>query len=114
VVTDWRIVRRGAQPADFWSQSFCWGDAELAEVTGPVRVRFSNNGGKAYRKVEAHLAYRVAKADATNVTFAWRGKGGEVETTSHAYRSGAGAEDASWSIDAGAGPETVWVEYEAQ
>jgi hypothetical protein len=114
LVKDWRIVRRGPEPKDFWSQSFCWGEVELPEVKGPVRVRFSNTGGKAYRKVEAHLAYRVAEAGPAKVTFAWREKAGGVKTASRSYRAGLREEDSSWTIDAGEGAETVWVEYSAQ
>src|SRR5205823_14645628 len=29
VVKDWTINRRGDEPADFWSQSFCWGSADV-------------------------------------------------------------------------------------
>src|SRR5262249_33811415 len=39
MVKDWSITRRGEEPKDFWSQSFCWGSLELSKpVTGPVRV----------------------------------------------------------------------------
>ena len=111
VVTDWKTVRRGPEPKDFWSQSFCWGELELPDVAGPVRVRFSNNGGKAYRNVQAHLAYRVRDLTPTRVTFAWQGKAGEIKTASHEYRSDANADDSSWRFDAGDAPRTMWVEF---
>ena len=86
VVKDWKVVRRDPEPADFWSQSFCWGDVELkSPAAGPVRVRFSNDGGKQYRNVEAHLAYEDAEPSPTQVTFAWREAGGAVKTASHTY-----------------------------
>ena len=111
VVRDWKIVRRGPEPKDFWSQSFCWGELGLPDVTGAVRVRFSNDGGKAYRNVQAHLAFRVRDVTPTRVTFAWRDGAGEIKTASHAYRSGTVADDSTWRFDAGGAPRTVWVEY---
>jgi hypothetical protein len=112
VIKDWRIVRRPPEPGDFWSQSFCWGEAEVPGHTGPVRVRFRNSGGKAYRKVEAHLAYEVAGPSPTRVTFAWQ-ENNEPKTATRTYRARPGDEDASWQISAGAGVKTRWVEYAA-
>lgn len=112
VVKEWRIVRRPPEPSDFWSQSFCWGDIALPRQAGPVRVRFRNDGGKAYRKVEAHLVYEVASASPTQVTFAWQENGRPKQAT-HTYAGNVGVEDASWSIPAGAGVKTQWVEFTA-
>ena len=109
VVKDWQVVRRQPEPADFWSQSFAWGDAELKDVTGPVRVRFRNDGGKPYRKVEAHLAYAVSKPSATEVRFAWKDASGEIRMAEHSYLNG--KEDSTWSFDAGKKVETQWVEF---
>jgi hypothetical protein len=109
VVKDWQVIRRAPEPADFWSQSFAWGEAELKGVAGPVRVRFRNDGGKAYRKVEAHLAYEVSHPSATEVRFGWKDSGGVLRVAEHAYASG--KEDATWSFDAGTKVETEWVEY---
>jgi hypothetical protein len=114
VVKDWQVARRAPEPADFWSQSFAWGEAELADVTGPVRVRFRNDGGKAYRAVEAHLAYRAERPAATEVTFAWRDDGGRVRTAKHTYPALLNGADSGWTLDAGLKPETVWVEYAAR
>jgi hypothetical protein len=117
VVKDWHIERRPPEPGDFWSQSFCWGEVSLpgGGAAAPVRVRFKNDGGKAYRKVEAHVAYGVAKASPTRVTFAWtEGDGGATKTASHTYAAKAGAEDATWALEAGRGVKTAWVEYAAQ
>ena len=114
VVKDWQVVRRDPDPKDFWSQSFCWGEVALEPVAGPVRVRFANDGGKSYRKVEAHLIYQVAKSGPVEVTFAWREGGGAVKQESHTYPAQPGAEDASWTLKTGTQVETVWVEYRAK
>lgn len=119
VVKDWRIIRRPPEPADFWSQSFCWGEIDLpgGGHAGPVRVRFRNDGGKAYRKVEAHLAYAVSNPSPTKVTFAWTNAGGAgpgaFRTASGTYPAKHGTEDATWIIEAGRGVKTRWVEYTA-
>jgi hypothetical protein len=110
VVKDWQITRREPEPADFWSQSFAWGDAELKDVAGPVQVLFRNDGGKTYRKVEAHLAYRVSNPSPTTVRFAWTDGNGKIRTVEHVYPA-AGPADASWSVDAGQKVATQWVEF---
>jgi hypothetical protein len=110
VVKDWQVTRREPEPPDFWSQSFAWGEAELKGVAGPVRVRFRNDGGKPYRKVEAHLAYRVSDPSPTTVRFGWTDASGKVRTAEHVYPAG-GAADASWSVDAGQKVATQWVEF---
>ncbi|HLW63682.1 MAG TPA: hypothetical protein VKS79_00085 [Gemmataceae bacterium] len=109
VVKDWEIIRRPPDPADFWSQSISWGDVELKNVTGPVRVRFRNTGGKNYRRAEAHLVYDVAQPGETEVTFAWREGGGAIRTARHVFANT--KEDTSWSIPTGKNVETTWVEY---
>lgn len=115
VVKDWEIVRRAPEPGDFWSQSFCYGDAALPDVTGPVRVRFSNTGGRTYRKVEAHLAYRVAAPSPVTVTFAWKeGDAAQLKTASRTYTPAGDAEDASWELAVGQNVRTAWVEYAAR
>jgi hypothetical protein len=111
VVKDWQITRRQPEPPDFWSQSFAWGEIALPETAGPVRVRFRNDGRKPYRKVEAHLAYRVPNPSPTHVTFGWTDVSGQRRTASHTYAATPGKPDASWSFDAGAKVETQWVEY---
>jgi hypothetical protein len=111
VVKDWQVVRRPPEPKDFWSQSFAWGDVELKDVTGPVRVRFSNDGRKTYRKVEAHLAYRVSKPTPVDVRFAWRDAAGQVRTAEHTYAAPFGKADESWSFGAGQKVDTQWVEF---
>src|SRR5205814_6225579 len=77
VVKDWTIPRRGDEPADFWSQSLCWGSCRLGEdAKGTILVRFRNDGGKSYARAEAHLVY-AAGGGSTKVTFAWADEGGE-------------------------------------
>jgi hypothetical protein len=112
VVKDWQVVRHQPEPKDFWSQSFAWGDAEIkGGAGGPVRVRFSNDGRKTYRKVEAHLAYEVSKPTATEVRFAWTDSAGKQRTAEHVYAAAtAKAADETWSFDAGKNVETQWVE----
>jgi len=115
VVKDWQVVRQGVEPKDFWSQSFTWGDVALPEASGPMRVRFKNNGGKQYRKAEVHLAYADPAPSPTTVTFAWREAGGATKTASKTYPAGAfGKQDSSWTFDAGKKVETQWVEYAAK
>ena len=118
VVKDWNIVRRPPEPNDFWSQSFCWGDADVGRTTKPVRVRFTNTGGKPYRKVEAHLVYEVQRPTPATVTFAWTEGGGggrgAVKTESREYPGLPAIEDMTWQLRAGRDVKTRWVEYKAR
>lgn len=107
VARDWTIQRRGDEPADFWSQSMCWGSVELPAGLGPtVRVRFTNDGGRSYARAEAHLVYRVPRRDPTRVTFAWDEATGAREDA-HVVR---GAEE-TWTVPTGEGVRMRWVEY---
>ncbi|MDB5297112.1 MAG: hypothetical protein JWO31_3095, partial [Phycisphaerales bacterium] len=120
---DWRVVRRDPEPADFWSQSFVWGDAAVPAggggpsgaggAVGAVRVRFTN-AGKPFRKVEAHLAYAAADPQPAAVTFAWADRTGVERTAARTYPPAPAAEDATWTIDAGDGVRTRWVEVRAE
>src|SRR5207244_10112324 len=66
IVKDWEITRRGDEPKDFWSQSFCWGSRDIADRgASTLLIRFRNSGGHAYARCEAHLEYRTAGRDAT-------------------------------------------------
>ncbi|HET6246129.1 MAG TPA: hypothetical protein VFE47_00375 [Tepidisphaeraceae bacterium] len=116
VVKDWKIERRKPEPGDFWSQSFTWGDVDLKGATAgkPVRIRFSNDGGKTFRKVEAYLVYDEKDATATDVTFAWKNAAGELKTATHAYPAATGAEDATWHFDPGEKVQTAWVEMKSK
>ncbi|HUG70532.1 MAG TPA: hypothetical protein VMM76_22475 [Pirellulaceae bacterium] len=112
LVSDWRITRQGQEPADFWSQSFCWGSTELSNIQQPVQVRFENNGGKRYRRAEVHLLYRVPEQDATRVTFHWQDDSG-VRSASHVFASDdPSAAPVDWQLPTGKGVKTLWVEYE--
>ena len=47
--------------------SMCYGSVDVAGgVSGPVRVRFKNDGGKNYLRAELHLVYKTASKDATS------------------------------------------------
>jgi hypothetical protein len=111
MVKDWSVTRSGDEPGDFWSQSFCWGSMELpAPIAAPVRVRFGNDGGKAYARCEAHLIYRTAGDDRTKVTFAWFDDRGERQA-SHTFPGEAGKE-LEWTVPTSRGVRTRWVEFE--
>jgi hypothetical protein len=109
LVTDWSIPRRGEEPPDFWSQSFCYGAVKVPDESDAVEalVRFSNDGGKKYLRAEAHLVYRTKGADATQVTFEWRDARG-VHRESHRF-----GDDASgaWELRTGKAVETRWVDF---
>jgi hypothetical protein len=74
-----------------------------------VRLRFHNDGGKAYARCEAHLVYRTAAADATRVTFAWTDDSGPHEA-SHTFASA--PEPPVWTVSTGKNVRTRWVEFE--
>lgn len=107
VVDDWRITRRREEPPDFWSQSFCYGSAALNDATGPVQVRFRNDGGKQYARAEMHMVYRLPRTDGTRVSFCWSDDGGQ-HTESHTF---SGAETGPWQVATGGNVRTKWVEY---
>jgi hypothetical protein len=109
LVKDWTITRRGHEPGDFWSQSMCWGSAALSG-TSAVQVRFSNNGGKAYARAEAHVVYRVPGSDGTKVTYAWTDDKGRQQA-SHVYASKRDSD--AWHVATGRDTRTHWVELEA-
>lgn len=107
VVEDWRITRRGDEPPDFWSQSFCYGSAALDDAAGPVQVRFRNDAGKQYARAELHLVYRLRRTDGTRVSFCWSDNGGQHTEA----RTFDGPETGPWQIATGANVRTKWVEY---
>jgi hypothetical protein len=110
VVKAWTVSRRGDEPKDFWSQSFCWGSLDLGGDVSSVRVRFRNDGGKQYARAEAHLVYRTAGKDATKVTFAWTDDGG-ARQASHTFTGGS-EQEAAWTVPTGRDVRTRWVEFE--
>jgi hypothetical protein len=111
MVKDWSITRRGNEPKDFWSQSLCWGTVELDRpIAGPVRVRFGNDGGKAYARSEAHLVCQPAGSDDTRVTFAWTDDRGERQNS---HTVAGGSKTATWTVPTGKNVQTRWVEFAA-
>ncbi len=102
-----RIERRGVEPPDFWSQSLWSARASLPENTPDmVRVRFRNDGGKRYRRVEGHLIYPVSSG-ATRITYDWRDEGGarrESRVLAHGQ---------TWDLPTGREVRTRWVEMAA-
>jgi hypothetical protein len=113
IVKDWTIVQRGEQPDDFWSQSLCWGSAPVAGAGAgagagakAVRVRFRNEGGRPYSRAEAHLVYRAAGPDPTEVSFDWVDDSGP-HRTSHVFD---GKTPPAWDIATGHAVRTHWVE----
>jgi hypothetical protein len=107
MVRDWTIPRRGDEPADFWSQSFCYGSAKISDaVARSVQVRFKNNGGKKYLRAEAHLVYCTAASDTTKVTFDWSDDDG-AHRESHLFADNG----ASWDVKTGGKVQTRWVEF---
>jgi hypothetical protein len=109
IVKDWTVARRGDEPADFWSQSLCWGSLALGEEkTTGLRVRFRNDGGTPCFRAEVHLIYRAAGNDATKVTFAWSDDGG-ARQVSHTFGA---KSDAAWEVPTRKDTQTRWVEME--
>jgi hypothetical protein len=115
LVKDWSITRHDSEPADFWSQSFVSGSAELPEgLTGkePVLVRFRNNGGKRYLRAEAHLIYDLPVADDVQMTFAWTTTDGTQQTASKRFpTSDRTLSEHVWNLEAPNAGETRWVEW---
>jgi hypothetical protein len=111
LVKDWTISRRGHEPGDFWSQSLCWGAAEIGDAaSSSVRVRFTNSGKKEYARCEVHLVYRTAGAEGTKVTFDWTDDKGP-HRASHKFAASR-AKPTAWDIATGRNVLTRWVEFE--
>ena len=112
IVKDWQITRRGDEPGDFWSQSFCWGSTKIQQTGGkPIRIRFHNDGGKNVARAEAHLVYATQSRDLTRLTFRWRDDGGE-HTEHRDFEVQEDAKASPWSLPTGKGVVTKWVELE--
>jgi hypothetical protein len=112
IVQDWRIPRRGQEPSDFWSQSFCWGQTQVSgDNVNQVRVRFRNDGGRANLRSEMHLAYRVPSRDALRVTYAWSDSASDHQTASHTFEPSDKSQ--TWQIPTAKAVNTRWVEMEA-
>ena len=114
VLKDWEVIQRKPEPNDWWSQTFCWGDAALPAVAGPVQLRFTNTGGRNFMRAQAELAYTVENTSPLKATYAWK-EAGAVKSATHTYAAPApGKADATWTFTAGAKPESFYVEYAAE
>ncbi len=116
LVEDWRITRRGQEPADFWSQSFCWGSASLRTggKTRPtsVLVRFRDDGGRAIERAEVHLVHDIARRDPARVTFDWTDADGG-RRASRVFPAAPGRDEPqTWEVPTGRDVRTNWVEFE--
>jgi hypothetical protein len=108
LVEDWSILRRGQEPAEFWSRSFSYGLVNIADKDAhSALVRFHNNGRKPYTRAEMHLVYERKSTDRTSVTFAWNDEAGPHRST---QVFGAGPIQ-PWKIATGQGVKTKWVEF---
>lgn len=104
MLEDGRILRRGAEPPGFWSQSMWAAALDLPENTASsVRVRFHNTGGKRWLRAEGHLIYPVS-GTSSRVTFAWTDSTGDHEATRQLDHG------ATWDIPTAASVRTLWVE----
>ena len=107
VVKDWRIAPLGEDPAEYWSQSFCYGSAELPNSAADVLVRFSNSGRRNILRAEVHATYAAETRDATKVTFGWSEQTGD-KTLTHVFT----AASSEWKVPTGKAVRTRWVEFE--
>ena len=72
------VPRRGDEPPDFWSQSFCYGSGAIKAGAGKaIQIRFRNDGGKRYLRAEAHLIQRAGASDPLQVTYHWSDDAGK-------------------------------------
>lgn len=109
IVAEWTVPRRGEEPSDFWSQSFCYGRIDISrDDTSTVHVRFRNTGRKNYLRAEAHLVYRTRSQDDIKVTFNWTDHRGPREAIH--IQTLKGSKPISWEIDTGKEVKTRWVE----
>lgn len=107
IVKDWSVPRRGDEPNDFWSQSFCYGSADV-DIPGNtnLHVRFLNNGGKRFLRAEMQLVEKTMPSDPVKVTFHWGESTGE-RLESHVFRS-----SGNWRLATGTDVRSRWVEFE--
>jgi hypothetical protein len=109
VVKDWTIPQHGDEPADAWSQSFCYGSTQLADKdVSSLRVRFRNTAGKQCLRAEVHLVYQTKGSDRTKVTFDWSDDAGEHREA----RVVDAGKPAEWQIKTARNVQTRWVEFE--
>lgn len=105
LVEDWTIPRRGDEPEDFWSQSFCYGSQQVKVAAGEsIHVRFRNDGGRRILRGEIHLIEEVRASDPVQVRYAWSDSRGDHQAT-HVF-----AAAGTWKIPTAADVTTHWVE----
>jgi len=108
IIRDWKVQRRGEEPRDFWSQSFCYGSSDITTTNASILVRFSNSARKNILRAEAHLVYRTGPDASTRVTYNWSDRRGP-HTESHFFA--AGANSPPWKLASGTNTKTRWVEF---
>ncbi len=107
MVSDWLVPRRGDEPGDFWSQSFCYGSTNVdIPAQTDLHVRFRNTGGKRFLRAEMQLVEQIAPSDPVKVTWHWTESDGE-RLESHVFTS-----NADWQLATGADVRTHWVEFQ--
>lgn len=109
LLKDGRILRRGVEPSDFFSQSLWSGHVALpGNTSSVVQVRLHNNGGKRYRRVEGHLVYPVKGSEHSRVTYSWdddRGSHEQSKVLGHRQ---------TWNVPTGNQVKSRWVEIAAE
>ncbi len=110
LVRDWHITRRGNEPKDFWSQSFCYGGGKLKQDTkGPVQVRFRNSHKKQLARAEMHLVYsQHEREDGFQSTLAWTNTQGPQQQK--LFGSNAGDVSSQSTMEAGEQVRMRWIE----
>ena len=103
MVKDWSIPRRGDEPGDFWSQSFCYGSVHVSDPGQEFQVRFHNDGGKRYLRTEAHLVEDLGRSDSLRVTYDWDDSAGHHQA-SHVFGG-------QWRLNTHREVRTNWVEF---
>lgn len=112
LVADWNVPRRGDEPNDFWSQSFCYGSCKLkSKSEEPIQIRFRNDGGKRYLRAEAHLIEKTRRDDPVKVSYRWKDTGG-VHEASHIFNATDSQTNNQWQIPTAQQVQTRWVEFE--
>jgi hypothetical protein len=107
LVRDWMIPRRGGEPKDFWSQSFCYGSSAIKSAADrPIQIRFGNDGGKHYLRAEVHLIQQARERDPVNITYDWTDATGD-HRQSHVFTT-----KSDWHLATGQNVRTRWVEFE--
>ena len=106
-----KIDLLGYQSYDYWSQSFCYGNKDISVANASsVMVRFSNDGGKGYRKADVYLVYQTTNNQTVDVTFNWNDSIGTGRSDTHTYPAGQTTPDSTWTVATGTSTVTNWVE----